>query len=156
MNEEPTIPYLIWRIARSYIRWRACAKAEPPIDANRLKAIFARKPNERGKDEEALLRRYNAEVSEVVEKLFIDFRGQRDAGSFANAFTETLFRAPQNLSPNDAERLRPFYEDKEWESGRRLVLMAISAAGAQASSKAAEDASDDLPEAESEESDQPK
>jgi len=153
MNEEPTIPYLIWRIARSYIRWRACANAEPPIDANRLKAIFARKRDERGKDEEALLKRYNAEVSEVVEKLFIDFRGQRDAGSFANAFTETLFRAPQSLSPKDAERLRPFYEDKDWESGRRLVLMAISAAGAQASSKAAEDAVDGMPEAESEESD---
>lgn len=155
MNEEPTIPYLIWRIARGYIRWRACAKAEPPIDANRLKATFARKPNERGKDDEALLKRYNAEVSEVVEKLFIDFRGQRDAGSFANVFTETLFRAPQNLSPKDAERLRPFYEDTEWESGRRLVLMAISAAGALASSKAAEDAVDNMPETESGESDQP-
>ncbi|MEK6324416.1 MAG: hypothetical protein AABN33_22480 [Acidobacteriota bacterium] len=155
MNEDPTIPFLIWRITRLYIRWRACAKAEPPIDANRLKAIFARKPNERGKDDEALLKRYNAEVSEVVEKLFIDFRGQRDAGSFANAFTETLFRAPQSLSPKDAERLRPFYEDKEWESGRRLVLMAISAAGAQASSKATEDAVDDIPEAESQESELP-
>ena len=152
MKEEPTIPYLIWRITRNYVRWRACAKAEPAINAEKLKSIFAKKRTDLNEAESGLLKDYNEKVAEVVEKLFIDFRGYRDATTFANAFSETFFRAPQSLSPENAERLRPYYEGSaDWESGRRLVLMAISAAGALASSRAEEGDADNLLETDSDE-----
>lgn len=140
-GEERSIPFLIWRITQNYLRWRACGRAEPPINENQMKGIRAKLARERDEkkldsSERDLLRRYNAAMGEVVEKAFIDFRGSREPGTFANTFSETFFRAPQFLGPKQAERLQPFYEGGDWESGRRLVLMAISAAGANASSTA--------------------
>jgi len=148
-SAEPTIPSLIWRITRSYVRWRASGKADPPVDESRLNALFEKRRNKQTftADEEKLLKRYNAAVGDVVEKLFIDFRGYREMEAFANAFTETLFRAPQNLKPDLADKLQPFYEGAEWESGRRLVLMAISAAGANASTRGTDDDPNDVPAA---------
>jgi CRISPR-associated protein Cmx8 len=153
---EPTIPSLIWRITRSYVRWRASSKADPPVDESRLNALFEKRRNKQTftADEEKLLKRYNAAVGDVVEKLFIDFRGYREMEAFANAFTETLFRAPQNLKPELADKLQPFYEGAEWESGRRLVLMAISAAGANASARGADDDANDVPDAASTETEE--
>jgi CRISPR-associated protein Cmx8 len=152
-REEPPIPFLIWRIARNYTRWRACSKAEPPIDENNLKALLAKKAQKQhlNDTEEKLIKKYNASVGDVVEKLFIDFRGYREKEGFANAFTETLFRAPQSLTPQQADSLQPFYEGNDWESGRRLVLMAISAVGATASYKAVDNLQDDVIETDSEE-----
>jgi CRISPR-associated protein Cmx8 len=148
MNGESTIPYLFWRISRNYIHWRACNKAEPHIDPKKINALFAkrRKDEPLTPGENKLMTGYNEAVGEVVEKLFIDFRGMREDRRFANAFTETFFRAPQMINSEDAMRLQPFYEGRNWESGRRLTLMAISAVGSQASSRAIEDVPEDIPE----------
>jgi CRISPR-associated protein Cmx8 len=148
MNGESTSPYLFWRIARTYIQWRACNKAEPPIEPKKINALFAKRRKEEPLTvgEAKLMTGYNEAVGGVVEKLFIDFRGMREDRRFANAFTETFFRAPQKLKSEDAMRLQRFYEGTEWESGRRLTLMAISAVGSQASSRATEDVSEDISE----------
>ncbi len=153
-DEAPSIPFLFWDVARNYIRWRACNKAEPPVEVKNINALLAKKIQKQKltSDEEKRLKTYNKAVGEVVERLFIDFRGYREMEGFANAFTETFFRAPQRLKPEQAERLKPFYEGAEWESGRRLVLMAISAEGANASSKASDDLPEDIPEADSDDS----
>lgn len=137
-GEERSIPFLIWRITQNYLRWRACNRADPPINESEMKGVLAKLARERDEkkldsNEKALLGRYNAAMGKVVERAFIDFRGSREPTTFANAFSETLFRAPQFLGPRQAERLQPFYEGTDWESGRRLVLMAISATGANAS-----------------------
>jgi len=142
-GEEKSIPFLIWRVTQNYIRWRACNKANPPINRKQVESVLAKLAKHRDEtklssEEKYLLGRYNAAIGEVVEKVFIDFRGNREPGTFANAFSETFFRAPQVLGHKQAERLRPFYEGPDWESGRRLVLMAISATGANASSLTAE------------------
>jgi len=137
-GEERSIPFLIWRITQNYLRWRACTKAVPSIKDDQIKAVLGKLINDRDEkklasNEREVLKRYNAAMGEVVERAFIDFRGSREPTTFANAFSETLFRAPQFLGPRQAERLQPFYEGTDWESGRRLVLMAISATGANAS-----------------------
>lgn len=151
---RPTIPSLIWQITSNYVRWRACAKAEPPLNQTKLVALSAKirskQPLNDGDD--VLFKRYDNAVGDVVEKLFIDFRGYREREAFANAFTETLFRAPQDLGPEVAADLQPFIEgEDDWESGRRLVLMAISAAGANASGTIGTDRADDVPTEEAEE-----
>ena len=108
-----SIETLIWRIVRNYVEWKACERAKIPEKGKHLKS----------KD-------YNKEVLDVTADLFINFRGRRDPTNFADAFCELFFRAPYYVSPEQMEQLHPFLSGDDWESGRRLVLMAISAAGA--------------------------
>lgn len=137
---------LIWRIVRRYVTWQACNKAGLSLeDVNRAlkQAANAQRPIQPPE----LRKDYSKAVQEVTEKEFILFRGRRDKDSFADAFSEVLFRAPIPFSAEQAETVRPYYEGDVWESGRRLVLMAISAAGASASFGISDDASseqDDL------------
>lgn len=145
---------LIWRIVRRYVNWQACNKAGLSFEEvnQALKQAAKAKQSLEPTD---LHEKYSKAVQEVAEKEFILFRGRRDRDSFADAFSEVLFRAPISLSAQQAKDLRPFYEGESsehekvnsWESGRRLVLMAISAAGASASFGTSEDISleqDDL------------
>jgi CRISPR-associated protein Cmx8 len=154
MNGKKSIPSLVWQITSNYVRWRACAKAEPPMNEIKLSTLQEKVRTKQQLDdgENAVLAGYNKAVGDVVEKLFIDFRGYREREAFANAFTETLFRAPQDVGPEVAADLQPFIEGKDdWESGRRLVLMAISAAGANASETIGDDVAAVIPESEANE-----
>ncbi len=139
-DKDPTVETLIWRITRNYVDWRARDKAKLAdqdfkFDGRRLKELRDKQKKNhplQSSDEQwkNKCNRYLNEVMDVTEDLFINFRARRDPQSFANAFSETLFRAPFYLSPEQTTKLRQFYEGEQWESGRRLVLMAISAAGA--------------------------
>ncbi|MCA6555491.1 MAG: type I-MYXAN CRISPR-associated protein Cmx8, partial [Pseudanabaena sp. M114S2SP2A07QC] len=117
-----SIETLIWRIVRNYVEWRACERAKIP-ESERQKLRKEKGKHLKSKD-------YNKEVLDVTADLFINFRGRRDPTNFADAFCELFFRAPYYVSPEQMEQLRPFLSGDDWESGRRLVLMAISAAGA--------------------------
>jgi CRISPR-associated protein Cmx8 len=139
-HKDQTVEMLIWRITRNYVDWRARDKAKLAdqdfkFDGKRLKELRDKQKNKQPlqlveEQWRSKCTRYLNEVMDVTEDLFINFRARRDPQSFANAFSETLFRAPFYLSPEQSTKLRPFYEGEHWESGRRLVLMAISAAGA--------------------------
>jgi CRISPR-associated protein Cmx8 len=136
---------LIWRVVRGYVKWQACNKAGLSLEEvnKALKKAEGKRPIEPPE----LRKKYADAVQEVTEKAFISFRGRRDKDDFADAFSDELFRAPIPFSAEQAEMIRPYYEGDAWESGRRLVLMAISAAGASASFGTSEDNSseqDDL------------
>jgi CRISPR-associated protein Cmx8 len=142
--QSVSIETLIWRIVRNYVEWRACDKGKISekernelshlrkniaISENKTEAKKSLKNHKKIGD-------YNKAILDVTADLFINFRGRRDPTNFADAFCELFFRAPYHISPEQMEQLHPFLHgedqesDKNWESGRRLVLMAISAAGA--------------------------
>ncbi|XWK89468.1 MAG: type I-MYXAN CRISPR-associated protein Cmx8 [Phormidium sp.] len=149
-----SIETLIWRIVKNYVEWRAYNKGNiSESEQARLKELKSNliKPNmsttDKKKAKDALTKHdkystYNKAVLETTADLFINFRGRRDPKNFADAFCETFFRAPSYLHPDQMEQIRSFYEGDEWESGRRLVLMAISAAGALATFGATDNVND--------------
>jgi CRISPR-associated protein Cmx8 len=129
-DKETNIPTLIDEIVSSYLRWRVYNKGQNPPSQNRMNAIFEMKRQNKpmSDQEDQFLKNYNELYSKGINKEFIDFRGATDQHSFAELFVARIFEAGQNTTPEQREMLRPFYEGGKWESGRWLVLMALSAA----------------------------
>ncbi len=138
---QPNIEKLIYRVTRNYIEWRARDRAKSKVSETFI-FTFDRLKDVRGKQRKNLSlseddRRWLGSADEYIkqmqrtaEELFIRFRGCRNKRRFAPLFTETFCFAPQpSLTPDKQTQLRPYIEGDEWESGKNLVLMSISAVG---------------------------
>jgi len=138
---QPNIEKLIYRVTRNYIEWRARDRAKSKVSENFI-FTFDRLKDVRGKQKKNLslseddrrwlgnANEYIKQMQRTAEELFIRFRGCRNKRRFAPLFTETFCFAPQpSLTPDKQTQLRPYIEGDEWESGKNLVLMSISAVG---------------------------
>jgi len=136
-GSNPNVEQMVLNITRNYIHWRAHNKKN--FAAREFEFSFKRLNDLRKKKQTQLtvndrrwleiLPGYVDAVQEVAEELFIRFRGRRDRRSFANLFTETFFRSFYGLSAERMRSLGSYLDGNNWESGKRLVLMSISAAG---------------------------
>lgn len=126
-----SVPTLIDRLVKRYLRWRVFSKGQSPPDEEKVKSALDKEWTDAplSNDEAALLDEFRDTHAKVVNREFVDFRGATDQKRFAERFIG-LFEAGFYTVSEQREMLRPFYEDVEWESGRWLVLMAISAEGA--------------------------
>ncbi|MGI8838425.1 MAG: type I-MYXAN CRISPR-associated protein Cmx8 [Pyrinomonadaceae bacterium] len=136
-GSNPNVEQMILNITRNYIHWRAhnkknFAARKFEFSFKKLNALRKKKLPQYTIDERSwleILPEYTNVVQEVAEELFIRFRGRRDRRSFANLFTETFFRSFYGLSAERMRSLGSYLDGDNWESGKRLVLMSISAAG---------------------------
>jgi CRISPR-associated protein Cmx8 len=138
-GSNPNVEQMILNITRNYIHWRAhnkksFATREFEFSFPKLYALRKKKQKQEQLTFEErrwleILPGYIDVVQEVAEELFIRFRGRRDRRSFANLFTETFFRSFYGLSAERMRSLGSYLDGDNWESGKRLVLMSISAAG---------------------------
>lgn len=129
-----TIPTIIDELVTNYLDWRVYAKGQNPPDKKEMDNIFERRGSlSAGQsltdEEEEIRKNYNQLKKKIVNQEFVAFRGATDQKRFAESFIG-MFEAGFHLEPKEREVLRPFYEGDQWESGRWLTLMAISAAGA--------------------------
>lgn len=134
-DEETNIPTLINEIVSTYLDWRVYNRGQNPPSKEEIKKVFGIKRTERTKSEQDVCDDFVKRRSDGRKKEFIDFRGATDQSSFAELFIARLFEAEQDTSPEQREMLRPFYEGSKWESGRWLVLMALSADSVRKSSQ---------------------
>lgn len=125
-----SVPTLIDELVTNYLNWRVYNKGQNPPDKEEMIEIFKKKKDSLLEEETGTLGRFNQLRSKVVNQEFVDFRGATDKQRFAELFITRLFEADFHTTPEQREMLRPFYEGSQWESGRWLTLMAISAAGA--------------------------
>lgn len=136
-GSNPNVEQMLLNITRNYIHWRAHNKKN--FAARQFEFSFKKLNDLRKKKQMQItvndrrwleiLPGYIDAVQEVAEELFIRFRGRRDRRSFANLFTETFFRSFYGLSAERMRSLGSYLDGDNWESGKRLVLMSISAAG---------------------------
>jgi CRISPR-associated protein Cmx8 len=136
MNDDETnIPTLIDEIVDTYLRWRVYNRGQNPPSEEVIKKVFGKKKEERTESEQKVCDDFVKRKSDGRKKEFVDFRGATDQSSFAELFIARLFEAEQDTSPEQREMLRPYYEGSKWESGRWLVLMAVSADSVRKSSQ---------------------
>ncbi len=136
-GSNPNVEQMILNITRNYIHWRAhnkknFATRKFEFSFEKLNALRKKNPTQYTVGERSwleILPEYTNVVQEVAEELFIRFRGRRDRRSFANLFTETFFRSFYRISAERMRSLGSYLDGENWESGKRLVLMSISAAG---------------------------
>jgi len=138
-----TVPTIIDDLVGRYLNWLVYSRGQNPPDKEVMDKIFAKKRTQSDSqvgadqkkalnlnaDEEKALKKYNELKMKLVNQEFVAFRGATNQRRFAEKFIG-MFEAGFNLEPQEREMLRPFYESKQWESGRWLTLMAISAASA--------------------------
>lgn len=129
---ETSVPTLIDRLVTRYLWWHVFNKGQRPPDEQKVRDISEKRTQNiaLSKDESDIYRDYEEKYAKGVNQEFVDFRGATDQPRFAELFIARLFEAESYTTPAQREMLRPFYDGELWESGRWLVLMAISAAGA--------------------------
>ncbi|MGI9105910.1 MAG: hypothetical protein ACR2G4_06645 [Pyrinomonadaceae bacterium] len=127
-DEETSIPALIDEIVSTYLSWRVYNRGQNPPTKDDVQKAFGKKKDDRTQTETDTYDAYINRKADGIKKEFVDFRGATDQLSFAELFIARLFEAGQETSSEQREMLRPYYEGDKWESGRWLVLMALSAA----------------------------
>jgi len=131
---EVAIPIIIDDLVGKYLDWLVYSRGQTPPEKEEMKKLFGKKRalsdgSSLSGDEDNTLKKYNEHKLKIVNREFVAFRGATNQRRFAEMFVG-MFEAGFNIEPQEREMLRPFYEGNQWESGRWLTLMAISARSA--------------------------